>query len=116
MFPFPTDPLEFAKWLSTPAALAVIVSLLFERQAWFQALSGQARANLVLAAALVIPFLAVAAQWGFGLGVIFPEDPKGWALWAFGLLFQGLISWGASQYGHQSDPEKSRLKLGQLLK
>lgn len=108
--PFPTDPLEFVAWLMLPASAGVIVSLLYERASWFQAMTAKARHYLVLATFLLLPLAATLAGAALGLAVVIPSEPRAIALWLFGILFQGLTAWSASQYAHKYDPEKERIK------
>ena len=108
--PFPTDPLEFTVWLMLPASAGVIVSLLYERAGWFQALSAKAKHYTVLVTFLLLPLVGTLAAYALGVGgVVLPAEPRGLVLWLFGILFQGLSAWAASQYAHKYDPEKERV-------
>ena len=109
--PFPTDPLEFVVWLMLPASAGVIVSLLLERAGWFQAMKAKSKHYTVLATFLLLPVAGTLAAYALGVGgVVLPAEPRGLALWLFGIVFQGLSAWAASQYAHKYDPEKERVK------
>lgn len=109
MFPFPTDPLEFIKWLASPIAWGLIVTLVLERWSYFQGLTSKQKKWGAFLGFIVLAFVAVGLTHIFVAPIVFPSDPRGVSLWALGVVMQGVTSWGASQYGHSADPEKARV-------
>ena len=103
MFTFPTDIQEFLIWLGTTGAGGVIVAMLLERVPKFRDWKSPLKGYAVMALFVALPFLSAAGQWA-----LTALDPAVLARvqWAVGSALTGLLAWGASQYGHKSDPHR----------
>lgn len=101
MFTFPTDLQSFIVWLGTTGAGGVIVAMLLERIPAFRNWKSPAKGHTVMALFVALPFLSAGGQWALSR-----LDPAILAnvQWALGSALTGLLAWGASQYGHKSDP------------
>lgn len=103
MFTFPTDLQSFIVWLGTTGAGGVIVSMLLERIPAFRDWRSPVKGYVVMALFIALPFLSSAGQLALAR-----LDPAILAnvQWALGSALTGLLAWGASQYGHRSDPHR----------
>lgn len=114
-FPFPTSPIEFLLWASIPGSAGVIFALLFERAAWFQALSRAGKQRFVLAFFLGIPVLATLALSVLGQ-LVLPSAPADLVVMFLGIALSSLQAWAVSQYAHDSDPATQMARLSRLVK
>ena len=103
MFTFPTDLQGFVVWLGTAGAGGVIVAMLLERVAAFRNWKSPFKGYAVMLLFVLLPFASNVAQWA-----LTSLDPAVLAKvqQVLGLALTGLLAWGASQYGHQSDPHR----------